>query len=1170
MANDYPPPAPEASVRPLLRFNKLRIVGFKSFVDPVDLLIEPGLTGIVGPNGCGKSNLIEALRWVMGESSARQMRGGEMDDVIFNGTAVRPARDVAEVVIELGNASRAAPPPFDGFESLEISRRIDRARGSTYRVNGREVRARDVQLLLADSATGARSSAIVSQGQVGGLMAAKPRDRRVILEEAAGITGLHSRRHEADGRLRSAEENLERLEDVVATLEVQLQGLRKQARQAGRYRTLSEQIRSTEVLLSALRWRAASETVREAGRRAAEAGAAVEVASLAAAAVGTDQAKAAAALPALRRRDAEAAGVLQRLTLAQDGLDAEDRRISADRHACRLRLEQAAADLERERTLVADAAAALAHLAAEEARIKAVQEGEAAAKAAASAMLATIGAEVERLDAAVGALTAAVASDDANRGAIQRRVADLEVRSQRLAARASDLAAQRSNLERQRQALDDTGATAAALEAASAALEAARVGAAAADDEQGAAAAAAADALAVHQGAAAEHGRLQAEEKALVQVLELGAPAAGSPVVDALSAQPDLEAAVAAALGDDLLAPVESAAPVFWRTLAPLATVPPLPPGVPSLATLVTGPAALNRRLTQIGLVADDGEGESLQPALFPGQRLVTRDGAQWRWDGLTATPAASSAAARLRQRNRLNVVRARAAEAAAVLDGAAERLGKARALATMAADADRQARAAVRVAEAACAKARDANSEARERLAKTAAQLAAAEATLVAVQSEQAETDTALAAALAESAGLPDPTIARGKLAELRRALAEKRAVQAECRLAEDALMREVDGRRRRLEVIERDVGSWVHRRDAGCQQLAILQARHTAIEGEFRQLNDLPAAIAARRAALLTETEAAAAGRRAASDQLAAAEGALAEADRLTRAAAGALTHAREDRVRAAAAAEQAEAARRSLAAGIADTLGLDPQHLEAGVGDAELQAARGGMDAVERRLDRMRRDRDMMGPVNLRADQEAGELEGRIQGLVTERRDLITAIAKLRQGLGELDREGRERLMASFAEVDRHFRELFVRLFGGGRAHLALTESDDPLEAGLEIMASPPGKRLQALSLLSGGEQALATLALVFAVFLSTPAPICVLDEVDAPLDDANVDRLCALLSDLTARSGTRFLIITHHRMTMARMDRLFGVTMAERGVSQLVSVDLVGADRLRQSA
>lgn len=1170
MPKDNPPPVSDTARRSLLQFDKLRIAGFKSFVDPVELPIEPGLTGIVGPNGCGKSNLIEALRWVMGESSARHMRGNEMDDVIFNGTSARPPRDVAEVVIELGNASRAAPPPFDGFESLEISRRIDRARGSTYRINGKEVRARDVQLLLADSATGARSTAIVSQGQVGALITARPQDRRVILEEAAGITGLHSRRNEAETRLRSAEANLERLEDVVATLEAQLLALRKQARQTGRYRALSKQIRAAESLLAALRWRAASELLDQAEQRAAEAGAAVEAASLAADAAGRQQANAAAALPALRSADAQAAAVLQRLTLAQDGLDAEERRVSADRQACQLRLDQARADLDRERTLVADATAALAHLAAENGRLNAEREGEGAAQAAASAALAAITAEVERLEAAVGALTATVAADDATRGATQRRVADLEARSRRLTARTADLTAERSNLEQKCQALDDTETTTAALAAAGAALESARLRASAADDERTAASAAAADALASHQGAVAEHTRLEAEEKALVEVLCLDSSSRAAPVVDALVAQPSLEAAVAAALGDDLLAPLESDAPRFWRHLGPIDPVPPLPLGSEALAALVTAPPALERRLTQIGIVADESEGERLQPTLLPGQRLVTREGALWRWDGLTATPAATSAATRLRQRNRLNAVRTDAAAAAASLDQATERLARARAVAAAKADAARQARALLQAAESAAIRAREAHERARERLAKTAAQLAAIEATLVAVQTEQAETDAALAAVVVERETLPDPAAARDELAMQRRALAQARAEQAERRLAQDSVIREIDARRQRSEAITRDRESWHHRRETASRQLSILQARYDAAEAELRRLAELPAAIAARRAALLTEIEAAATARRSASDQLAVAEAALADADRRARATAGTLSEAREARVRAAAAAEQAEASRQSLAAHIGEALGLDTQQLDAAADDPELQPAAHQMDAVEQRLDRLRRDRDGMGPVNLCADQEAEELEGRIKSLLADRHDLTTAIAKLRQGLGELDREGRERLIASFTDVDRHFRELFARLFGGGRAHLALTESDDPLDAGLEIMASPPGKRLQALSLLSGGEQALATLALVFAVFLSTPAPICVLDEVDAPLDDANVDRLCALLTDLTARSGTRFLIITHHRMTMARMDRLVGVTMAERGVSQVVSVDLVEAGRLREPA
>ncbi|MFQ5954148.1 MAG: chromosome partitioning protein ParA, partial [Kiloniellales bacterium] len=297
--------------------------------------------------------------------------------------------------------------------------------------------------------------------------------------------------------------------------------------------------------------------------------------------------------------------------------------------------------------------------------------------------------------------------------------------------------------------------------------------------------------------------------------------------------------------------------------------------------------------------------------------------------------------------------------------------------------------------------------------------------------------------------------------------------------------------------------------------------------------------------------------------------AETALGEADRRLRQAEGELAAAREGRVRLEAEVAQAQERRDTVAERIAERLDCSPEETPevAGLtGDDRLPEP----GPVQARLERLLRERDTMGPVNLRAEQEADELGQQIAGMRAEREDLIAAITRLRQGIAALDREGRERLLASFATVNKHFEELFVRLFGGGRAHLELTGEDDPLQAGLEIMASPPGKRLQVLSLLSGGEQALTATALMFAVFLTNPAPVCALDEVDAMLDDANVDRFCTLLESIARGAATRFLVITHHRMTMARMDRLFGVTMAERGISQLVSVDLRQAERLKATA
>ena len=346
-------------------------------------------------------------------------------------------------------------------------------------------------------------------------------------------------------------------------------------------------------------------------------------------------------------------------------------------------------------------------------------------------------------------------------------------------------------------------------------------------------------------------------------------------------------------------------------------------------------------------------------------------------------------------------------------------------------------------------------------------------------------------------------------------------------------------------------------------------LEQRRRAAADELERLSTAPARIAEQRRQLLGQTEAADGKRNEAADRLATAENKAAEADKALREAESELATSREERVRAEGAVEARKQAAGSIAEVIAERLQATPAELAelAGLNEDDEPPE---LEAVERRLERLLRERDTMGPVNLRAEQEADELNEQIETLKSEREDLTKAIDKLRQGIAELNREGRKRLLASFKEVDRHFQELFVRLFGGGRAHLALTESDDPLEAGLEIMASPPGKRLQVLSLLSGGEKALTALALLFGVFLTNPAPICILDEVDAPLDDANVVRFCSMLEDMAQTGGTRFIIISHHRMTMARMDRLFGVTMSERGVSELVSVDLHQAEELRASA
>ena len=1151
----------------MLQFTKLRLTGFKSFVEPTELLIEPGMTGIVGPNGCGKSNLVEALRWVMGESSAKQMRGGEMDDVIFGGTADKPLRNIAEVVLEIDNSGRFAPPPFDDCDQLDVSRRIERAKGSAYRVNGKELRARDVQLLFADAATGARSAALVSQGQIGKLIAAKPADRRALLEEAAGISGLHSRRHEAELRLRGAETNLERVDDVLITLETQLQSLKKQARQATRYRNLSAHIRKSEATFFYLRWRAAEEALAQARQRLEEAEAAVSELTGRAADAATRQGEAAAALPDLRRSEAEVAAALQRLIIARDGLEAEEQRIESDRNSCRLRLEQIAADLNREQTLAADAESALARLKTDGERIEAGCRGEQEAHEHAAAALKQVVAEVETYDTARSGLTEQIAVHEARRTALARTAEELEGRRQRLSARAAEIIRQRAMVEAEE--TPDIASIEATVGEARAAVESARLDVETSESHRAAAADQSAAAVTAFQAAEGAVTRLRAEERALAEVVETGDTDQWTPMLDAVTVDPGMEIALAAALGDDLSAPADDSAPVHWRALPPTADPPPLPDGAQPLADFVRGPAALERRLSQVGVIADDADGKGLQPGLHQGQRLVTREGALWRWDGYAMSAGAVNAAAvRLEQRNRLAEVRRMLTEAVDAAASAEKRAVIARDAAETAVNAAQAARGTRQAADAAYEQAREAHADARQRVTERTSRLTALTESETAIAAELAETETASAATHSELDALPDLAATKESMAAKRAELAELRALQVERQSALDGLLREAAARRRRLQAIAGEMDSWRNRHDAAGRQIEVFRSRQEAAEAEHRRLSVLPGEIAGKRQALLNEIDAVEQRRRVAADRLAAAETRLADADRTVKAAEGALLEARENRVRAEGAVEQAEQANNDVAERIAERLDVAPAQL-AEVAGIKADDALPELEAEERRLERLRREREVMGPVNLRAEQESTELTEQMQSLDDQRRDLIEAIGKLRRGIAELDREGRERLLASFADVDRHFRELFMRLFGGGRAHLALTDSDDPLEAGLEIMASPPGKRLQVLSLLSGGEQALTALALIFAVFLTNPAPICVLDEVDAPLDDANVDRFCGLLTEM-AEGGTRFLVITHHRMTMARMDRLFGVTMAERGVSQLVSVDLQRAEELRQTA
>ena len=1149
-----------------MKLTRLRLIGFKSFVEPTDFEIEPGLTGVVGPNGCGKSNLVEAVRWVMGEASYKAMRASEMDDVIFSGNTERPARNHAEVAVSIDNTDRKAPAAFNDTETLEVSRRIMREQGSIFRVNGREVRARDVTMLFADASTGSRSPALVHQGRIGEIIQARPDQRRRVLEEAAGISGLHARRHEAELRLKAAEHNLTRVEDVIGQLAAQVAALKTQARQAVRYRNISGQVRRTEALLFHLRWIGAKAEVGEAERIKDEAVRVVALRTGEQTQATTRQTEVAAALPALREAEAKAAAALQRLIVARETIEREEARAKERIVELDRRLEQFAADLARERALAADAEAALNRLAAEENTLK--QEAQASA-----ARLTGVNDRVAKADAALAAseksfaeLTGALADLTARRNQLQAALHEHEQRAARLEAEFANVEA---GLAATGSGAPDLAALGDALATAQAALVEAEAAARAAEVEHTGARAKIDAARAPLATAERRVQRLETEAKTIGKLLAVENKNLWPPVMDALVVTPGYEKALGAALGDDLDAPVGESAPMRWAGAAIDASDPRLPDGVTALAQFVTAPPELARRLAQIGVV-ERGDGVRLAGTLMPGQRLVSREGDFWRWDGFTvAAHAPTGAARRLAERGRLDAIETELETARADVAENARIVEAAEAALAAAAAAETHARTHWRDAQHATDAAREELAAAEREISRNAARISALKEASLRISAGRDETMMTRRETQAALAALPAAADLEAELATINESIAKDRGALAEIRVEAQATARDAELANRRLQAISAEHREWSERKDNAAAQIATIGQRSEEATAERAELESAPEKFAGQRQALIGEIETATAARRSEADRLAAAEADLAEADKVARAA---LEAVGEARAQAARGEERWDAAKRRLADiehEIRETIDVEPV-AAAEVAELKPDAPLPEIAAVEATIDRIKRERERLGAVNLLAEQELRDVEAQHLKLTGERDDLVEAIRRLRQGIHSLNHEARERLLASFAIVNENFKKLFGELFGGGNAELQLIESEDPLEAGLEIMAKPPGKKPSTLSLLSGGEQALTALALIFAVFLTNPAPICVLDEVDAPLDDYNVERFCDLLDEMSRSTDTRFIIITHNPITMARMNRLYGVTMAERGVSQLVSVDLEGAVKLREAS
>ncbi|MBS0267596.1 MAG: chromosome segregation protein SMC [Proteobacteria bacterium] len=1153
-----------------MKITRLRLLGFKSFVDATELVIEPGLTGVVGPNGCGKSNLLEALRWVMGESSHKSMRAAAMDDVIFSGSGGRPERSSAEVTMFLDNSARKAPAEFNDGDLIEITRRIEREAGSAYRINGREVRARDVKVLFEDAATGARSPALVRQGQIGEIVNSKPEQRRRILEDAAGIAGLHTRRHEAELKLRAAETNIERLNDVAGQLQSQTESLKRQARQARRYKELSTDIRQQEALALHLTWQEAHGSVEHEEAQLTETMMRLGAATEAEAKAFKEELRLAEALPPLREAEAVKAGALARFKIEQENLEREANRAAERARELEARMKHLEADLARETGFIHEAKETLLHLDAdlaaikeadrkaidEEAKEKSKLETAEAHRVRTEALFADITHRAADARAKLKSLEVALSERKDLVGKIARQITAFDAQIENLRSKAPD-GEHVSDMAHRGQALaQDISKIEADTLTAEETVKTAQAEAKARRDE-------------------AQRVRLAAnafstERDTIAKLLARSDEGAYPPAVDNIRVSPGYETALGAALGDDLEAPIAPEASVHWRRLDLPAEDHALPADAEPLVMHVEAPQELTRRLRQIGVVKRS-EGARLQPHLKTGQRLVSREGDLWRWDGFVAAAGGvTPAAQRLAHKNRLAELDR---SAQAVLDRAKDTI-----------DGERKAATAAQHAEAEERRLRQLWREKQNELAQVRQQLTGleklqreSETQLAAVTAQRARADEELTNAQARHVEIeahivtmsvgedlePQLKTAQAEAEEARREVAESRA-----RLG--SLERDKQIRVERIRHANADIARWHGRQHSAEAQVQALDIRLKEARDEMTATADLPERIAAQRETLLSALSRADDERRAAADTLASAENAIRAATESLRSIQSEVSAAREANARIETRLENARQKRQEAARHIREAFEVAP---EACLALAELPEASAIplLADVERHLTRLKADRERLGGVNLQADDDLAEVSKQLDSLVAERDDLEQAIAKLRGAIQQLNREGKSRLDEAFATVNSHFERLFTHLFGGGEARLEMIESpEDPLEGGLEIIAKPPGKKPATLSLLSGGEQTLTALSLIFAVFLTNPSPICVLDEVDAPLDDANVDRFCRLMEQMSTETATRFLVITHHPMTMARMNRLFGVTMAEKGVSQLVSVDLQTAQSFREAS
>lgn len=1146
----------------MIQFKTLRLNGFKSFADRTELDIGTGLNGIVGPNGCGKSNLVEGLRWVMGENSAKRMRGDGMEDVIFAGTAKRSAKNIGEVALLIDNSARSAPAQFNNSDEIEIVRRIEKDHGSNYKINGKTVRARDVQMLLADTVTGANSPALVSQGRITQIINSKPSERRMVLEESAGISGLFARRHEAELRLKAADANLVRLEDVLGNVESQLASLKRQARQATRYRNLNAQIRQLEALIAYLEWKTLEDRRHSTSKSFTEADKLVAEKMLAVTQLTKTQTTQAENLPTLRKSEAEGAATLQTRKIALQRIEDEANRLEALIKDTSTQLDQTKTDENHEISNANETAQTLESLINEEKLLLEEQKGDEGRLIEKDNARQDLEQKVTELEARYTALMQSEAEMRAKKqsleGQFKQNTQRFEVMQRRLDHAEQDIERLNSNIvpveqielqEKEIIQLEQSiSSNKIILENEETSLASAK------EDKES------------RQKALRDVQAQISEIKTEISMLEsfLDEDAQSFKVLlDEVTANPGFEKALSRALGDSLMAALEENSSAYWITRTDPANLPTLPHGIKALQPEIKAPEMLKLALSQIGYVDSEEAGLKAINALLPGQSIVSKDGHYWRWDGYCIKASAKDRNAQhLEYKNKLTGLVKKLPALEKSEHSHSEAIDKVSGNITDAIARINSLRDTIRLEERQYSDKTKSISQIKERQAKQSAEIAGLQESKAIILEDMKSLQKIIEAEELElhSYNNDSNTKSAEERDALHQALIQAREAHQDALRLYDRHLQHQNTRKARLQAIADDRINLKNRNIRANERLKMLSVRRAELQTKMGELNQQPGDFEDNKNRLLSEISKLESIRSEAAEQLHLCESEVLETGKALKAAENSLGEARENRA-------HAQATLAGIQEQLASVIGRIDEKFESGpeklLEHISLEPTDINSDHLEKyksQKEKLIIEREGLGAVNLRAEEEALEIERETGKLLNERNDLVQAIDELRQAIQKINKEARARLIVAFEHVNGHFKNLFSRLFQGGQAHLSLVDSEDPLGAGLEIFAQPPGKSLQSLSLLSGGEQTLASIALIFAMFLTNPSPICVLDEIDAPLDDSNVDRLCDMLDEIAERGETRFLIVTHHRLTMARMDRLYGVTMAERGVSQLVSVDL----------